>query len=233
MNLIHIESGGKSARVGLTALREARPRPAIVQQTSAGPVVRVRVFNGASGVDPSKLTAADVIDRDPEIDLATAGRRADVELTAAYFDPQAADLKPIGDFKETDILFTPDGTEKERRPHLIRTPNLDTAHPIKLLKRFPIKEALTSFVFRGCFQLVHEDGLAHEFLHQIAADLQARQEMALLGAGPKGNLPLVTRIGGSPYRAFLHGEVNGEDYKLVVMLSDQELKKPAAPAASA
>ena len=50
----------------------------------------------------------------------------------------------------------------------------------------------------------------------------------MLGAGQKGNQPLVLREGGSPYRAFLHGET-GKDgtYRLLVLLSNQELKLPA------
>jgi hypothetical protein len=58
--------------------------------------------------------------------------------------------------------------------------------------------------------------------------------MALLGAGPKGAGPLVLRDGGMPFRAFLYGEAEGEGdkarYRLLLLLSDQELKKPGVPA---
>ena len=58
--------------------------------------------------------------------------------------------------------------------------------------------------------------------------------MALLGAGPKGAAPLVLRDGGTPFRAFLYGEVEGSGkharYRLLLLLSDQELKRPATPA---
>ena len=66
-----------------------------------------------------------------------------------------------------------------------------------------------------------------EFLFALAKELHDKQEVAFLGAGPKGNQPLVVREKGSPCRAFLFGEVRGEEYRLVVMLSDQELKQPA------
>jgi hypothetical protein len=57
--------------------------------------------------------------------------------------------------------------------------------------------------------------------------LAERSEVALLGAGPKGNLPLVLREHGSAYRAFLYGEVDQAGrYKLLLLLSDQELKLP-------
>jgi hypothetical protein len=58
--------------------------------------------------------------------------------------------------------------------------------------------------------------------------------MALLGAGPKGAGPVVLRDGGSPFRAFLYGEAEGSGekarYRLLLLLSDQELKLPGAPA---
>jgi hypothetical protein len=83
-------------------------------------------------------------------------------------------------------------------------------------------------------QLVHTDGLTFDFLHGLAKSLQDSQSMALLGSGPKGAGPLVLRDGGSPFRAFLHGEVEGAGdaarYRLLLLLSDQELKRPAAPA---
>ncbi|HAB14888.1 MAG TPA: hypothetical protein PLX89_20300 [Verrucomicrobiota bacterium] len=232
MNLFHFEHQGKSARVGFCALPDVRPKPVVAQKTSAGPVARMRLLNGINcRVAPANLRATELIEADPELALEDAGRRLDTELTAAYFDPTDPDPKPVGDFKEIDILFEVNGAEKERRPHLIRTPNLNTLHPVKLGRRFPMAEALTQFVFRASYQLRHQDGLTLDFLYQIAKELHEQQQMALLGAGPKGNLPLVVREKGSPYRAFLYGEIgtgaHPGEYKLVVMLSDQELKRPA------
>ena len=92
-------------------------------------------------------------------------------------------------------------------------------------------EVLTGFLFRQSVQLVHTDSLTKDFLYQLAASLHAKQEMALVGAGPKGNQPLVVREGGSPYRAFLFGETGtgaeADHYRLLLLLTDQELKRPA------
>ncbi len=232
MNLLHLEHAGKTARVGFATVTDERPKLRITQRTAAGPVGRVRVMNGLAAVDPAKLKPSDILDADPELSPAHAGRRLDVDLTAAWIDSSDAELKPIGEFKEIDVILDPQGAEKERRPHVHRTPNVNTLHPVKVGRRFPLKDALTGFVFRACHQLVHEDGLTMEFLHTLAKELHDKQEVAFLGAGPKGNLPLVTRDGGSPWRAFLFGEVRGDEYRLVVMLSDQELKKPAAAPAA-
>ncbi len=227
MNLLHLDHAGKTARVGFALVPDERPKLKITQKTAAGTVSRQRVLNGLALVDPFSLKPDDVLNGDPELAAALAGRRLDVELTTAWFDPSVREPKPIGEFKEVDVVFAPDGSEKERRPHIVRASNFNALHPVKIGRRFPLADALTGFVFRACYQLVHEDGLTMEFLFALAKELHDKQEVAFLGAGPKGNQPLVVREKGSPWRAFLFGEVRGEEYRLVVMLSDQELKQPA------
>ena len=48
----------------------------------------------------------------------------------------------------------------------------------------------------------------------------------LLGAGPKGNQPLILRRGSVPYRGFLEGRTQGDKYCLLLHLSNLELKPP-------
>lgn len=231
MNLFHFEYQGKSARAVFNQLPLSRPRPHIVQKTTCGEVARARVLNGINpAINPAKLTSQELIDGDPELCISQAGRRLDSDVSVAYVDPADPELRPVGEFKETDVIYDVNGQEKERRPHLTRVPNLNTIHPIKVVRRLPLADALVQFVFRASYQLVHEDGLTHDFLLQIARDLHEKKELALLGAGPKGNQPLVIREHGNPFRGFLYGEISPSepsDYKLVVLLSDQELKKPA------
>ncbi len=231
MPLLHLDYLGRSARVGFQSLPEAQPKPALNQRTSTGTISRVRLRNGLRPVDTASLTSDAIISGDPELDITRAGQRLDVELSAAWLDPAAAEPRPIGDFTETDIILDVAGNEKERRPHLVRSPNLNELHPVKIARRLPVAEVLNAFIFRACGQLVHQDGLTFDFLYSLAADLHRTNEMALLGTGAKGNQPLVIREGGTPYRAFLFGEASdgadGPHYRLLVMLSDQELKHPA------
>jgi hypothetical protein len=56
--------------------------------------------------------------------------------------------------------------------------------------------------------------------------------MMLLGSGESGKDPLVMQINGSPYRGFLEGRVNVDDYILLLHLSSMELKRPAILVAS-
>ena len=60
-----------------------------------------------------------------------------------------------------------------------------------------------------------------------AKELEEKNSLLLLGAGPKSNQPLIIRRGGSPYRGFLEGRTQGDKYALVLHFSDLELKAPA------
>jgi hypothetical protein len=231
MLTIHLENEGRSARIGLSGPAGEKVSAPLEQVTSAGKVKRVQVLNGQKPL-PS-ASAAQLIEADPELDLEIAGRLMR-DATAVYLDPTAAQPTIATEFKEVEVVYTPEGQEKERRSRVFRTANVDTTAPLKIVRRMPVRECLTRFVFRGIQQLVHTDGLTFEFLYGLAKSLQDSQSLALVGAGPKGAGPLVLRDGGTPFRAFLFGEVvgSGDDarYRLLLLLSDQELKRPASPA---
>jgi hypothetical protein len=231
MLTIHLENEGRSARVGLSAPTAERISAPLEQVTSAGKLKRVQALNGQHFLPATN--ASQLIEGDPELDLQIAGRLMR-DATAVYLDPTAATPTIATEFKEVEVVFTPDGQEKERRARIFRTANVDTTAPLKIVRRLPIKECLTKFVFRGMQQLAHTDGLTFDFLYGLAKSLQESQSMALVGAGPKGAGPLVLRDGGTPFRAFLYGEVDGSGdearYRLLLLLSDQELKRPAGAA---
>jgi hypothetical protein len=48
--------------------------------------------------------------------------------------------------------------------------------------------------------------------------------MVLVGGGKKGNEPIVLSLGGTPYRGFLEGRIEGDKYCLILHLSNMELK---------
>jgi hypothetical protein len=231
MDQIHLEYLGKSAKVVLKRLPPAQPEPPVVEKTSVGPVTAFKAINGVNTrLEPQTLTPDALIQADPELALDRAGLVLDPDsLSAAYIDPADAERVPVASFTQTDIIYDATGLEKERRPHLTRKANIADLYPVKMGKRMPLQQALTQFVFKQTCQIIHEDGLTMEFLFTLAKDLHDKQEVALLGAGPKGNQPLVIREKGNPYRAFLYGEIapDGKQYKLLLLLSDQELKRPA------
>jgi hypothetical protein len=61
----------------------------------------------------------------------------------------------------------------------------------------------------------------------MATDLAERNSLMLMGAGAKGNEPLILTTGGEPFRAFLEGRVEGDKYCLLLHLTNIELKKVA------
>jgi len=238
MQTIHLEYLGKSARVSLQSLPDAKQRPEIKTRTSIGEVGPVRVTNGVNlRIDPLKLTPTEIIQGDPELQFSSAGRVLESEsLSVAYFDPADEAPAPVAQFNIIDVVYEATGAEKEKRPHVTRRPNLNEMHPVKVGKRLPLDQGLGQFVFKHTFQIVHVDGLTFDFLSGLSKDLHEKKELALLGAGSKGNQPLIVREKGSPYRGFLYGEIGtGPDkdrYKLLLLLSDQELKRPAPVAAT-
>jgi len=234
MNQIHIEYLGKSTKAQLKWLPTAQDELQIIERTSSGNLFPLKLVNGINAeINPFCLTPESVIKADPEINLQHAGRLLDPEsLSSAYFQPHDLCRHPVSDFQQIDIVYDAQGQEKERRPHLTRKANIMETFPVKVGKRIPLTQALTQFVFKQTYQIIHEDGVTMDFLFGIAKDLHEKEEIALLGAGPKGNLPLIIRDRGNPYRGFLYGEVAEGLYKLLILLSDQELKRAAAPPGS-
>lgn len=231
MDILHLEFEGKSAKIPMRAL-PAKVKPTISYSTSSGKVASVLV---RSGIDPfvqtDKLNFQDIIDKDDEILFDNVGEAVDrSSLTTAFYNPITKTTEST--FEEIDVIYDAQGNEKQSRPHLIRSSNINQLTPIKVTKLINIEEAYNSFVFKHTYQLVHEDGLMRDFLYSVAEQLEQKKSMGVLGAGAKGNQPLIVRDKGNPYRAFLYGAIGtGENkgaYKLLILLSDQELKLPEA-----
>jgi hypothetical protein len=58
----------------------------------------------------------------------------------------------------------------------------------------------------------------------MAKDLQESGALMFIGSGPKGAGPLVLTAGGELYRGFLEGRVDGSNYRLVLHLTNMEIK---------
>ncbi len=80
------------------------------------------------------------------------------------------------------------------------------------------------FVFSKKYQIKHINGLTYDFLFEMARQLDEKRSVMLIGGGPKGVAPLVLANGGTFYRAFLEGRVEGEKYCLIIHLTNLELK---------
>ena len=92
-------------------------------------------------------------------------------------------------------------------------------------KLIPKDKAMRMFMFKRSYQVQHINGLTFDFLYDMAKKLAEADALMLVGGGAKGNEPLVMSNGGTPYRAFLEGRVNGESYALILRLTNLELKE--------
>jgi hypothetical protein len=167
---------------------------------------------------------------DPEIDPETTGTF--LRDTSRVF--VNCDRRIVYGVTQIEIVRHPDGTEKARRPKRAALPNVNAEQPLAWSgKLMPKREVYNRFVFVQKLQVVHVNGLTYDFLFDIARQLEEKNSLLLVGAGPKAAQPLVLRYGGLPYRAFLEGRTRGTEYCLLLHLSNIELKAPEAPAASA
>lgn len=166
----------------------------------------------------------ELIGSDVEVDLELFGKYL-TETTRVY----VCDDHVVFHVDEIEVILNPDGSERERKPLRVEPQNINTDIPLVWSGRYIEKGvAVRRFVFASTKQIVHVNGLTYDFLYEIASDLHQRNSCLLLGAGAKGEKPLVLQRGGRNFRGFLEGRVDGTKYCLLLHLSDMELKIPAA-----
>jgi hypothetical protein len=177
---------------------------------------------------PEKIADA-LIAGDPEIDIESAGTLLR-DTSRVYFN---SDRQIVYSVTQLEIVRNPDGSEKLRRPKKIQMPNVTAEQPLLWSgKLLPKREVFNKYVMVAKLQVKHVNGLTYDFLFGIAQELEKKESLMLVGAGPKANQPLILRRGALPYRAFLEGRTRGEDYCLLLHLSNLELKAPTAMTAT-
>jgi len=174
--------------------------------------------------DDDSLARA-LIEGDPEIDLEATGKIAG-PCDRVWIDPEGT---PLYAATMMEIVYGPDGVEKERRAPVDVKANVGEDMPLRWTGRFFEREEIVRrFAITRKFQITHTDGLTFDFLHRMADTLEKKDALVSIGAGPKGRDPIMLERNGMPLRAFLEGRTNGEKYLLVLHLSDMELKRPAS-----
>jgi len=175
-----------------------------------------------------EAVAQELIDGDPEIDLESAGTfMRDTKRVYINSDGQV-----VYSVTEIEIVRNPDGSEKLRREAKVNLPNVNVEkQPLLWSGKFLSKqEVAAKFVIGSKLQVMHVNGLTYDFLLGIARELEQKNSLMLVGAGPKANQPLILRRGSLPYRGFLEGRTRGDEYCLLLHLSNLELKAPPAAA---
>ena len=163
-----------------------------------------------------------LIANDPEVDMERFGLKVE-GVKKVYITP---DQKVAYGVTLNEHVYLPDGTEKEVRPESTTSANIATdGIPIRWTgKLIPREKARRMFMFKKSYQIQHVNGLTYDFLFDMAKKLAEADSMMLVGGGPKGVEPLVMANGGTPYRAFLEGRVDGDKYALILRLTNMELK---------
>jgi hypothetical protein len=172
---------------------------------------------------PEEVARA-LIAGDPEIDPETTG--SFLRETSRVF--VNSDRKIVYGVTQIEIVRNPDGSEKARRPKKAARPNVNAEQPLVWSgKLLPKREVYNKFVFVAKLQVVHVNGITYDFLFDIARQLEEKNSLLLVGAGPKAAQPMILRYGALAYRAFLEGRTRGAEYCLLLHLSNIELKAPA------
>lgn len=227
------------------SLSNSKGRDAQIMAESVRVPVLVRYVDQENRQAISTSLLKGTIDRDYEALLHKAGSPAAVAKALIEGDPEI-DLEAVGTYlrdvsrvfinsdrqivysvSQMEIVRNPDGTEKARRPKKIQFPNVNNEQPLLWSGKFlPKRDVYTKFVMASKLQIIHVNGLTYDFLIEIARELEQKNSLLLLGAGPKANQPLILRRGALPYRGFLEGRTRGDEYCLLLHLSNMELKTP-------
>ncbi|MDX9720736.1 MAG: hypothetical protein RBU37_08305 [Myxococcota bacterium] len=167
----------------------------------------------------AEALAQAIIAGDPELDLELAGRRVG-ETDRVWL---RADGTVIYSARVLEVVTDIQGEEKSRKDFVDLAATVGEEDALVWGKLIPIKDAVRRFVFGRQLQLQHVDGLTYDYLQRMAQLLHDAEKMALLTA--KGNKPIILHKNGAPFRGFLEGRVEGSGYRLVMHLSNLELKR--------
>jgi hypothetical protein len=128
-----------------------------------------------------------------------------------------------------EVICDRDGKEIQRRPPELVPANLvPNCAPVWSGKLLLYREAIGRFAFTRAYQVRHSNALEYDFLRGLAAHLEERESLVLVGSGPRGVGPLIPERNALPMKGFLAGNTRGEAYRLVLYLAAFELRAPEA-----
>jgi hypothetical protein len=171
--------------------------------------------------DPAALAKA-IIESDPEIDIEQVGRRLG-RATRVWVGPEGNVLYAA---RALQVITGPDGVEKSRAEFIDVEATVGEELPPLLWsgRLMTAEQVVTRFALVRKVQVRHTNGLTFDFLHEMASHLEKEGKLLMVGAGAKAQLPLIFQTNGAPFRGFLEGRVDGARYRLVLHLSNLELR---------
>lgn len=187
--------------------------------------VRILKNTIATGLFPLRKSCGEdlstaIINTDIEVDIEKVGMFLE-RTKKIYVDNND---RPAFRISRKQMYHGPDN-EVEMKELRIPEANINVEIPVRCTgKLIPRNKAIRSFVFARNYQIRHTNGLTYDFLYEMAKTLSDSDSMMLIGAGSSGKSPVVMSNGGTPYRAFLEGRINGASYCLILHLTNLELK---------
>lgn len=163
-----------------------------------------------------------LIEGDPEIDLGQVGRRL-AHTSRVYLGPKGNVLYVARILK---VIYDAKGEETSREDFVdVEATVGEELPPISWSGRLmPIGDVIRRFAFVRKLQLRHVNGLTFDFLYEMAQTLEAAGKIMHVRAGQKGKEPLIFQTNGTPFHGFLEGRTEGDGYRLVLHLSNLEIK---------
>jgi len=163
-----------------------------------------------------------LIDGDPEVDMELTGSIL-AGTSRIYLKKDNSVSYKV---KMMEAVYLPSGEEKEVRPYIPKLQNVKTEEPLCWTgKKIAKDKAIKKYVFSKKYQLRHVNGLTYDFLFDIAKNLQESQCLMMMAPGESVKDPLIFQEGGTPYRGFLEGRIEGDKYCLLLHLTNLELKE--------
>ena len=232
MSLRKIHISNKKARNTLINFKGYSPvSKAIKVDANKKPILNKKIIKGVSQTsyegliknyeDNLEKMAADLIANDPEIDIEITGKFLG-QSPKVYVNQ---DLEVVYRVNKIEKVFNPKGELQEERNLRHLSANIVGEEPLKWSgKYFKIDKSFNKFVFVRTYQLFHDSGLTFDFLYDIAKDLEEQKSFLLLGSGSKGVGPAIFQENGQAFRIFLEGRTQGDNYMLLMHLSNLEFK---------
>ena len=224
------DSRGRDARVRMVSRSKLMKRP--LQTTDGRTVEPARLIKLPleRGYEALRSRCEDdgeiaqlIIEADPEIDLEAAGRRAG-PTDRVLLDGEGLSMPPR---RWRSCTARTGARSSDGRPRTAPPISTATGPVVWTGRTIPREKAARGYAFTRQYQVRHVDGLTYDFLFAMAAELDRANCLVRVGAGPRGREPLILERKGTPYRGFLEGRIDGDRYRLVLHLTNLELKTPA------
>lgn len=220
----------RDAQIGVEGPRKEAGRSYL--NAAGDPVTTARFIKQPEGHDFDALLDAHdgdlealaeaLVAGDPEIDLELTGR----ELGESDRVWVRADGSVLYSARVLKVVYDAAGEEQSRADWTDVEATVSDESPLAWSGRmFDKDQVVRRFVLQRKLQLRHVNGLTFDFLYEIAKKLADEGKMLFVGTGARGTNPLIFQSNGSPYRGFLEGRVEGDGFRLVLHLSNLELKR--------